>query len=107
MPRLYWLTCTLHHMQAGLMTECRLSSDLWAHELMKGQEQDLQPSHIIDLYEPQALAPGLESQVEAVLWKIDDDVLAEDHLHIIWGPMSSHPIQSLGGSRLPATVLER
>ena len=74
---------------------------------MTGQEPDLQPSHIIDLYEPQALAPGLESQVEAMLWEIDDDVLAEDYLHVIWGPMSSHPIQLLSRSRLPDTVLEQ
>ena len=90
------------------MTECRLPSDSWAHECyMTRQEPDLQPSHIIDLYEPQALAPGLESQVEAVLWEVDDNVLAEDYLHFIWGPMSSHQIQLLDGSRLPDTVLER
>ena len=43
----------------------------------------LKPCHIIDLYQPQALTSGVKTEVEAMLWEVDDDVLVEKCLHTI------------------------
>ncbi len=43
----------------------------------------LEPGHIVDLYQPQALASGLEAKVKAVFWEVDDNVLTEDSLHAL------------------------
>ena len=37
----------------------------------------LKPCHIIDLYQPQPLASGVKTEVEAMLWEVDDNVLVE------------------------------